>query len=342
MSELELDDLTYAQLVDEAHARIPTLSAQWTDHNPSDPGVVLIELFAWLVEMVLYRVNRVPDDNYRVFLSLLEGTAPQYDDPRSIEEAIRQTLLELRQPYRVVSQDDYENLLRHQLQPAAADELRLPGADRLPPQYAGWTSADVARVRCLPERNLENEPGGAAVSAPGHVSVILMLADATQSLAPDDLAFVKQGFLDRRRLIGTRVHVITPPRAATVKVTARLFLKADALYQPNQLNLNKKPVPQVAKEAIAAFVDPFTGGPDGQGWPFGRRLFVSDLITVLAGVDGVEAVDQVALGMNGAPPRSDIDALDVSEFELLTSTTSASDFTTLVREGIAWVAKAQS
>lgn len=66
-----LDDRTYAQLVAEAKSLIPRYTPEWTDHNESDPGITLIELFAWMTEMLLYRVNRIPDRNYIEFLRLL-------------------------------------------------------------------------------------------------------------------------------------------------------------------------------------------------------------------------------------------------------------------------------
>src|SRR5437899_7356875 len=66
-----LDDRTYAQLVAEAKTLIPRYTPEWTDHNESDPGITLIELFAWMTEMLLYRVNRIPERNYIEFLRLL-------------------------------------------------------------------------------------------------------------------------------------------------------------------------------------------------------------------------------------------------------------------------------
>jgi len=66
-----LDDRTWQDLVDEMRALIPKYAPQWTDHNPSDLGMTLIELFAWLVEGLTYRLNRVPEKNYIAFLNLL-------------------------------------------------------------------------------------------------------------------------------------------------------------------------------------------------------------------------------------------------------------------------------
>lgn len=69
-----LDDRKFQDLVDEAKRRIPLYCPEWTDHNVSDPGVALIELFAWMSEMVIYRLNRVPERHYVKFLEMLGVT----------------------------------------------------------------------------------------------------------------------------------------------------------------------------------------------------------------------------------------------------------------------------
>lgn len=67
-----LDDLQFQKdIVDEARRRIVRYCPEWTDYNLSDPGITLIELFAWMTEMIVYRLNRVPDKNYIKFLELL-------------------------------------------------------------------------------------------------------------------------------------------------------------------------------------------------------------------------------------------------------------------------------
>ncbi len=66
-----LDDRKFQDIVDEAKRRIPRYCPEWTDHNVSDPGVTLIELFAWMTEMLIYRLNRVPERNYIKFLDLM-------------------------------------------------------------------------------------------------------------------------------------------------------------------------------------------------------------------------------------------------------------------------------
>lgn len=66
-----LDDRHFQDIVDEAKKRIPQYCEEWTDHNVSDPGVTMIELFAWMTDMLLYRVNRIPERHYIKFMETL-------------------------------------------------------------------------------------------------------------------------------------------------------------------------------------------------------------------------------------------------------------------------------
>jgi predicted phage baseplate assembly protein len=69
-----LDDRTFQSLVDEAKRMVQRKWPEWTgwtDHNVSDPGVTLIETFAFMVEQLIFRLNRVPDLNYIKFLELV-------------------------------------------------------------------------------------------------------------------------------------------------------------------------------------------------------------------------------------------------------------------------------
>lgn len=66
-----LDDRRYQELLDEALARVPVYTPEWTNFNKSDPGVTLIEVFAFMTESLLYRANQVPERNRKKFLKLL-------------------------------------------------------------------------------------------------------------------------------------------------------------------------------------------------------------------------------------------------------------------------------
>ncbi|KYC42252.1 hypothetical protein WA1_19930 [Scytonema hofmannii PCC 7110] len=66
-----LDDRTYKDLVEECILRIPRYCPEWTNYNPGDPGITLIEMFAWLTDQMLLRFNQVPRRNYITFLELM-------------------------------------------------------------------------------------------------------------------------------------------------------------------------------------------------------------------------------------------------------------------------------
>src|SRR5450759_4094365 len=66
-----LDDRRFQDLVDDAKRLVQQRCPEWTDHNVSDPGVTLIELFAWMTEQYLFRLNQVPDKNLVAFLDLI-------------------------------------------------------------------------------------------------------------------------------------------------------------------------------------------------------------------------------------------------------------------------------
>lgn len=70
----KLDDRQFQDIVDEARKRIPHYCPEWTDHNVSDPGVTLIELFAWMTDIILYQLNQVPDLHYIKLMEMLGVT----------------------------------------------------------------------------------------------------------------------------------------------------------------------------------------------------------------------------------------------------------------------------
>lgn len=66
-----LDTRGYQELLDEALARIPVHNPEYTNFNGADPGVTMLELWAFLTEALVYRANQVPERNHRAFLRLL-------------------------------------------------------------------------------------------------------------------------------------------------------------------------------------------------------------------------------------------------------------------------------
>lgn len=66
-----IDDRRYQQLLEDALDRVAVHTPEWTNFNNSDPGVTLVQLFAFLTENLLYRANLSPERNRIKFLQLL-------------------------------------------------------------------------------------------------------------------------------------------------------------------------------------------------------------------------------------------------------------------------------
>jgi len=77
---VNLDDRRFDDIVEQAKQLIPQYCPEWTDHNTSDPGIALIEVFAWMTDLLLYRVNQVPD---KMLVKFLEMIGLQLDPPRA-------------------------------------------------------------------------------------------------------------------------------------------------------------------------------------------------------------------------------------------------------------------
>lgn len=262
----DLDDRRYDDLVHEIVSLVPRYAPAWTDHNPSDPGIMLIELFAWMFEAMMYRQNRITEKSERTFLDLLNGRLDGTVENLGgldLNEAKARTVVNLRKPYRAVTANDFEILVLSMAEPR------------------------MARVKCLPGLNLEGEDPSAA--AMGHVSLILVPcasgeSDRTPTPLPADLRKIHE-FLDERRLITTRVHVVAPRYV-------RIAVKVTVVPMPGErAELLKAQV----TDTLMRFFHPLCGGFDGNGWPFGRSVYASEVYQTLEGIQGVDHVEALSL-----------------------------------------------
>jgi predicted phage baseplate assembly protein len=89
--------------------------------------------------------------------------------------------------------------------------------------------------------------------------------------------------LDDTRLLGTRV-LIEPPLYRGVTVVARLVAKP---------RVSAARIQTEALDALYAYLNPLTGGPDGNGWPFGRPVQSGEIYAALQRIRGVDLVEDV-------------------------------------------------
>ena len=144
LPEVVLDDVRFQELVNEARTRIVRHSPDWTDHNVSDPGITLIELFAWFTEILTYRTNRIPERLHRALLAFV-GVVP--GEPRQAAVELR-FLLERPGGVPVPAGTEVTTPRAADAEPVSfqtLDELVIPAVEST---RAAPASAPVASSRC--------------------------------------------------------------------------------------------------------------------------------------------------------------------------------------------------
>jgi hypothetical protein len=77
LQAIQLDTLNWQQMVTAIRTRIvPDSQGKWTLHAPVDPGVTMLELFAWLLDQRIYWMDQIPASLSLATLALL-GESPK-------------------------------------------------------------------------------------------------------------------------------------------------------------------------------------------------------------------------------------------------------------------------
>lgn len=176
-----LDDRRYADLVDEALAIIPVHAPEWTNHNPSDPGITLVELFAYVTEMLIYRLNRVTVENVVAFLNLIdEGkrSPRDYRDRDRLTEEVRKVVMELRKPYRTVTHEDFNKQITGDFSKEVArvftTTLRQQRSDNRTVDFTSVFVVPVLRTTVLVKRREETSDHSSDLRSPGNIGFRLI------------------------------------------------------------------------------------------------------------------------------------------------------------------------
>ncbi|MCA9636755.1 MAG: baseplate J/gp47 family protein [Myxococcales bacterium] len=265
-------EIRYDDLVSEARSRIPALAPDWTDHGPADTGIAVIELLAWVTEIIGYRAGRETDAMTRAFLELLAGAGAGGEG--DIEATLQSTLEALWTRYRAATAADFVHLAKDEF--PASPEGQALGA-----------GAELEQVVCLADRNVDAKTKRAL--APGHVSVVIIPRDRV--IASKAQLGALQAFFEPRRLLTAQVHV-----AAVAKVYVPVL---------TDVYLDEGAVPATIHQKIWATIDSYYspyagGGADGEGMKIGAEVFLSDLYRRIDAIDGVDFVARVSLIVDDA------------------------------------------
>ncbi len=192
----KLDDTAFEQLVEEAKKRISQYAPEWTDYNVHDPGITLLELLAWLVEVQVYTLDVVTDLHRTKYLKLL-GEEPR--PAESLDDAFRRVLLAMQTPYRAVTLEDFEAIVK-----------RTPGT--------AVSRAQAVVVQDEEQRDI--------------VQVIVLPEYGPKATDEDKMEICKQ--LDDARLLTTRISIGDPSFlyvSVHAKIVPKPLVDADVLKE---------------------------------------------------------------------------------------------------------------
>lgn len=180
----------------------------------------------------------------------------------TLDHAIGRAIELIGEPQRAVTLSDYETLAKE-----------TPGFD-------------IARAIAWPDMH----PSFPCLKAPGMVTVVVIPnMPVTAPIPSQALLEAVAAYLNRRRLIGTRVQV-TGPTYREVTIRAQV----QSLTGTSKTALGERVV-----DSLNSFLNPLTGGPDASGWPFGRDVYRAEMLQVIDGVPGVDYVASLALIADG-------------------------------------------
>jgi hypothetical protein len=280
----QLDDRTFQNLVQEGLALIPRYSQAWTDHNLSDPGIMLLELFAWLTETALYQLDRVPEASVENFLRLIGiSREVQNGHKEDLEAVIRRALQALEERHHAVTAAEFEALAMQAAPPeepvARAKYLRVVDELCVHPHPHPGEPPVMALIIIVPDDRESDSP--------------------TPSQALTDTIF---GALKQRCLLTTRLHVIGP-EYVEIRIQATAVRQAGSGLTAEQV-----------QAAIGRFFHPLAGGPEGKGWSFGRWVYRSELYQLIEGlpyVDHVESLRLELISPNGIPHQEGAEVIEI-------------------------------
>ncbi|HIE02230.1 MAG TPA: hypothetical protein EYP59_18430 [Thiotrichaceae bacterium] len=346
-----LDNKTYDELTDRLITSIPKFSDNWTNFNPSDPGITILELLAYVSDTLLYRINWVPYQTYVNFLKMLVGVVtdddlkkrgdvklddvkldnviydalkpPSHDNPCCNEyvDYDRQLLNVLKILIRVEAAKPQEIPL-HELQKVAIEYINCC--------YRSVTKEDFVSLAIDATRSPNGDIGKVKRAVvlqkkiPPETLDIRIVTDTDDRDKYDKLTLQVQQFLDIRKLIGTRLKVQEPEYTSlTIKVVVKLT--ADA---------NKNETTKIITECILAYlasvrnetqkrileeeyISPAEEGRDINGWDYGRDLYVYDIYNLVNKVVGVEEVKEVVFDNTNSNKKTVTGLIDIKEDDII-------------------------
>lgn len=281
-----LDTKTFDEISNEMLASIPKYTDRWTNYNPSDPGITILELLSWIAETTLYRINRIPDESYVNFLRLAAGASgtdevtqlldlPGLDRShrrilkflQGIEEGnkkstadIRAAVLQfLKSRYRAVTEDDIRTLT---IEATDHDSEKVKRA-------VVFSEDNAVHIVIVPEKWDDYEKRAEAYRQESYHTLIACV----------------ERYLSPRMLIGTVIKV-KQPIFTDITLDIKVMCQHFAIV---------KKVEDSIRTRIKEHLDVFSGGDEKKGWPYKRPLTIYEIAQIIEETDGVKQAESIII-----------------------------------------------
>lgn len=284
---LQLPDLalkTYKETVDEMIVSIPRYSDKWTNFNPTDPGITIIELLSWISETILYRINRIPDESYVNFLRMVAGASGAEYVEKLLNEMTSDPVSDRAQIKLLEFLKEIEKGNKKSVPDIKTEALKF-----LDSHYRAVTKKDFQQLSIEATENEEVKVKRADVDVSmdtGRIEIIIVSDinyDIDMDAKYDEMISKVKNYLYPRRLVGTRIEV-KKPEFTPLKMNIEIICLPHA---------RAKTVEKKIKDAIITYLDPLKGGPDKHGWPYGRSLTVFEIDRIIEETDDVDKTKSV-------------------------------------------------
>ncbi|KNY25329.1 baseplate J/gp47 family protein [Pseudobacteroides cellulosolvens] len=213
-------------------------------------------------------LNEVIEDLGDKVKIIKQSTASSGFDGESLNETVKNLLLDMKKQYRAVTAKDYEDAV-----------LSTPGIK-------------VARAKALPEfaKGQKNYPYS---RTPGQLTIVAAPYSTEKTPMPDDafLDRIRQ-HIDSMRLVTTEVHVMHP---AYIGVKVR----CSVVVMPH-IRFDERAVLEMLEEYISPM-----GGKNFPGWAFGETVRKGDVISKISTIDGVEYIKDIQIYADGNDVKFD-------------------------------------
>lgn len=184
-------------------------------------------------------------------------------DGETLDEAIGRARNDLMEVTRAVTSSDYESLA---MQCPMVNLARAKALARFHPSL-GSNISNLISVAIVPYRSYD-ESGSSDPPLP----------------LKTELDRVRR-FLEQFRTVGTDLYVISPSYC-------KVRISAEVVRDPRYV---QDSVENKVRKALANFLNPLIGGPEGGGWPFGRPVYLSEIMQVIDQVEGVDHVSRATI-----------------------------------------------